>query len=600
MRSSQDVNAGSGPATTARTGAPPRAPDGGEPAAAPYRWRLRGPTLGRYSVSVVVLAVLLGLVGLPTVYVVLDAVARDPLDLAGGFSFSALTAVYTSGQVLTSLWQTIVVSVLVGALAAAFGAVIAWVLTRVEIRGASLLESVVVVPLFLSPLVGTIAWQALASKRSGILNHLLAQAHVPGLFRLNVDSIWGIVFVLTINYVPYGYLFCSGVLRNVDSSLEEASYMCGRGVLETTRRVLVPLLRSGLLSSLLFISILAAGEFSVPSILGASSSYTPLSVQVYNAVYHYPQDYPRAGAISTMMILISLVALFFYRRSIRDGSRFVTVTGRGFGVRRMRPGRWRTPIAAFLGLYIFVAIVLPYASLLLIVFTKYRTGDLSELHFTMRNIHDVLKAADVRSAIWNTLEVSVAVPVACVLIGLVVVYCADRLRMPGGRAANYIATAPLAISGIVFGTGVLIAYIRTTLYATIGIIALALIAHYVSHAVRIVGNGFGQLDASLEEAARMSGATRPRVLRTIAAPLLRPSLISAFLLIYVFTVREVNTTIILYSPTSLVLSVLAWNYLADGTFAQAAVVGVIQTMLMVAGIIIARFIFGIRAGRSAV
>jgi iron(III) transport system permease protein len=98
----------------------------------------------------------------------------------------------------------------------------------------------------------------------------------------------------------------------------------------------------------------------------------------------------------------------------------------------------------------------------------------------------------------------------------------------------------------------------------------------------------------------MSGAARPRVLRTIAAPLLRPSLISAFLLIYVFAVREVNTTIILYSPTSLVLSVLAWNYLADGTFAQAAVVGVIQTLLMVAGIVIARFVFGIRAGRSAI
>lgn len=585
---------------TASLGEPPPALVAGGGTPARPRRRAGRPWLGRYSMSAVVLLVLLGLVGLPTVYVVLDAIARDPLDLGAGFSFSTLASVYTSGDVLTSLWQTVLVSVVVGGLATAFGAVIAWLLTRVEVRGAGLLEGLVVVPLFLSPLVGTIAWQALASKRSGILNHLLAQLHVPGVLRLNVDSIWGIVFVLTINYVPYGYLFCSGVLRNVDSSLEEASYMCGEGVLSTMRRVLVPLLRSGLLSSLLFISILAAGEFSVPSILGPSSRYTPLSVEVYNAVYHYPQDYPRAGAISTMMVLISLVALFFYRRSIRDGRRFVTVTGRGFGVRRMRPGRWRGAITAFLGVYVFVAIVLPYASLLLIVFTKYRTGDLSELHFTLRNVRDVLKAADVQSAIWNTLKISIAVPICCVLIGLVVVYCADRLRMPGGRAANYIATAPLAISGIVFGTGVLVAYIRTTLYATIGIIALALIAHYVSHAVRIIGNGFGQLDASLEEAATMSGAARPRVLRTIAAPLLRPSLISAFLLIYVFAVREVNTTIILYSPTSLVLSVLAWNYLADGTFAQAAVVGVIQTLLMVAGIVIARFVFGIRAGRSAI
>src|SRR5689334_9561897 len=103
MRSSQDLDA----AIPAGTDEPPRAPGGGEPATAPSGGRPRGSLLGRYSVSVAVLAVLLGLVGLPTVYVVLDAVARDPLNLGSGFSFSALTSVYTSGSVLTSLWQTI-------------------------------------------------------------------------------------------------------------------------------------------------------------------------------------------------------------------------------------------------------------------------------------------------------------------------------------------------------------------------------------------------------------------------------------------------------------------------------------------------------------
>jgi iron(III) transport system permease protein len=237
---------------------------------------------------------------------------------------------------------------------------------------------------------------------------------------------------------------------------------------------------------------------------------------------------------------------------------------------------------------------------LLIVFSKYRTGDLSDLHLTLDNVRQVLGAEDVQRAILNTIEIAIAVPLACVLIGLVVVYCTDRLRMPGGGLANYIATAPLAISGIVFGTGVLVAYIRTGIYGTVWLIALALIAHYVAHAVRIVGNGFGQIDASLEEAARMNGAGRGRVLRTIGAPLIKPSLASAALLIYVFTVREVNTTVVLYSPTSLVLSVLAWNYLSDGSFAHAAVVGALQTILMLAGIVIARVLFGIRASRSVV
>ena len=561
------------------------------------RRRLRG---GRHATSAVVLLGLLLLIGLPTIYVLLGAIARNPLDLGEGFSFSTLAKVYTSPDVLTSLWQTIAVSLVAGVLATGVGAVIAWVLSRVRIAHRALLETIVVAPLFLSPLVGTIAWQALASPRSGILNYLLADAGAPGWLRLNIDSVPGIVFVLAINYVPYGYLFVSAVLQNMDSSLEEASYMCGHGVFATARKVLAPLLRAGLLSSVLFISILASGEFSVPSILGASTHYRPLSVRVYSAVYDYPQDYPRAGAIATMMVLVSLLALYLYRRAMRDGRRFVTVGGKAFGVRRIDPGRARIAIRAFIGLYVFVAIVLPYASLLLIVFSKYRTGDLSDLHFTLDNVTQVLGSEDVQRAIVNTIVIAISVPLACVLIGLIVVYCTDRLKMPGGGLANYIATAPLAISGIVFGTGVLVAYIRTGIYGTVWLIALALVAHYVAHAVRIIGNGFGQIDTSLEEAARMNGAGRGRVLRTVGAPLIKPSLASAALLIYVFSVREVNTTVVLYSPTSLVLSVLAWNYLSDGSFAHAAVVGALQTLLMLAGIVIARVLFGIRASRSVV
>jgi iron(III) transport system permease protein len=555
--------------------------------------------LSRYGTSTVLILALLALVGLPTAFVFIDAVARDPVDLSLGFTLSTVKDVYTDGEVLTSLWQTVLVSIVVGVLATTVGGVLAWTLTRVDLPRPGLLETFAVIPMFLSPLVGTIAWQSLLSPTSGILNDLLTDARAPGWMHLNIDSLWGIVFVLTINYVPYGYLFSSGVLRNVDAGLEEASHMSGAGLWRTARKVLVPVLRPALLSSVLFISILAAGEFSVPSILGAKTSYTPLSVQVYQAIHNFPQDYPRAGAISTIMVVISLIAMVFYRRALRQGGRFVTVAGRGFSNRRFVPGTWRLPVTTVIWLYIIVTVVLPYLALLIIVTTRYRTGDLSDLHFTTDNITAVLNAQDVRSAIRNTVVVSILVPLACLLVGLIVVYCTDRLKVPGGSAANLIATAPLAISGIVFGAGVLVAYIRTPLYATIWLIAIALIAHYVSHSVRIVGNGFSQLDPSLEEAARLNGASPPRVLRTIGAPMLRPSLVSAFLLIYVFTVREVNTTVMLYSPTSLVLSVLAWNYLADGTLAQAAVVGVIQTLLMIVGVVIARFVFGIRTTRSA-
>jgi iron(III) transport system permease protein len=375
--------------------------------------------------------------------------------------------------------------------------------------------------------------------------------------------------------------------------------MCGGGTWRTTRHIVLPLLRSSVISSILFISILAAGEFSVPSVLGAQGSFVPLSVHLYEAVYGFPQDYARAAAIGTMLVAVSLTAFYFYRRSVRDSRRFVTVTGRGFSTGQVDPGKWRVPILSIFGLYAFITVLLPYAALLFIVFTRFRTGDLRTTEFTLRNLETVLAAPSVKSAIVNTMSVSLVVPLGCVIIGVAIVYMHERLKLWGSGLAMYLATAPIAVSGIVFATGVLVVYVSTPVYATIWIIAIGLGAHYLAHAVRIAGNGLGQLDPSLEEAAQINGASRTRAVVSIVMPLLRPSLFAAFVLIFVFSVREVNTAILLYSPSSLLLSVLAWNYIADGTVAQAAVVGMLQTIMMVAGIVLARVLLGVRTTRNA-
>ncbi len=545
------------------------------------------------------LVALLAIVGLPMAFVVLSAFLKDPLNLLQGLSLEAIRSVYTSAEIWSSAAQTVAMALAVGVVATAIGGVLAWTLTRFSLPAAGFLETLVVVPLFLSPLIGAISWIALAAPRSGVLNDLLRRVDAPDWITFNIMTVGGIAFVLVFHYIPYGFLFLSGTLRNTDANLEEASYLCGGSIFITAVRVLLPLLKSSALSSILFISILTAGEFSVPAILGASGVFTPLSVHLYNAVYGFPQDYGRAAAIGTMLIITSLTAFYFYRRNIGDSRRFVTVSGRGFASRQIDPGRWKGPVLLLFSLYAFITVVLPYAALLFIVFTRFRTGDLATTEFTLRNLTTVIAAPDVRSAIVNTLTLSLVVPFVCVVIGVVLVYMHERLKLRGSGIATYVATAPVAVSGIVFATGVLVIYIWTPLYATIWLIALALVAHYLAHAIRIAGNGLAQLDVSLEEVAQINGATRMHIVASIVVPLIRPSLFSAFVLIFVFTVREVNTSILLYSPSSLLLSVLSWNYLADGTLNQAAVVGMIQTLIMIAGIVFARLFLGVSSARSA-
>jgi iron(III) transport system permease protein len=439
---------------------------------------------------------------------------------------------------------------------------------------------------------------SLASPSSGLLNELLRAMGAPEWMRFNIMSVGGIIFVKAAHYVPYGYLFLAGTLRNTDASLEEAAYVAGSNVPRTAFNIVLPLLRASALSAVLFISILAAGEFTVSAILGVRTNFVPLAVHIYQAIYGFPQDYGRAAAIGTLVIVISIVAFYFYRRSMRDSQRFVTVTGRGFAIRKIDPGRYLYPILIMFAIYTFVTVILPYGSLIFMAFAKFRTGSLATTHFTFETIRTVLTSPEVPLATFNSLVISAIVPVACVVFSLVLVYANDRLRVRGSEAANYIAQLPVAISGIVFGTGIFVIYIRSPLYGTIWLIVLGLVATYMTHAVRIISNGLHQIDRPLEEAASINGAHRNAVLRTIVAPLLRPSLFSALILVFVFCIREVNTTILLYSPSSLTLSVVSWNYANDGYLASASVVGLLQSVLMLVVIVIARLGLGVQATKN--
>jgi iron(III) transport system permease protein len=558
------------------------------------RGRISGETV---LVGIILLAVVV-LIGLPMLFVVLSALLVDPFAPGSGFTWASLAGAYGSPAVLHSLWQTVALSIGVGLVATAVGGAMAWLTVRVAMPSAKLLALIAIMPLFMSPLVAVIAWIALAAPHSGIVNDLLAMAGAPDWLRLNIMSMTGIVFVMTSHYVPYGYLFVASGLRNVDASLEEASYMAGAGVLGTALRIVLPLLRAPFLSSVLFIAILTAGEFSVPSLLGGRTGFVPLSVRVYEAVNGFPQDFGRAAAIGTMLIAISIVAFYFYRRSLRDGRRFITLSGKGYALRQIDPGVWRLPILGLFGLYALLTVILPYIALVFIALSEFRSGSLADAELTLSQIRLVLDRPDVRIATTNTLAISVLVPIACVILALLLVYANDRQKMRGSSVAVYLASIPIAVSGIVFASGVLVAYITTPLYGTLWLIGLGLIAHYLTHAIRITGNGLGQIDPALEEAARVNGAGLLSTIRTIVAPLIAPSLWSAMLLIFIFCTREVNTAIMLYSPGTQLLSVLSWNYAADGELAPAAVVGLIQTGMMIGMIVLARIFLGVSAAKD--
>jgi iron(III) transport system permease protein len=534
--------------------------------------------------------VLLVLVLAPVVYVLVASVLADPTDPAAGVDLSAVRKVFATGAMLTLLVRTILFALVVAVLTTAVGTALAWTTTRLRMRGARFRELLCIGSLFVAPFVTAVAWVWMATPQTGILNRALASAGVPSWLQPNILTVGGMIFVLVTHYVPYSYLFVSAAMRNLDSSLEEASRVNGRGGAYTGLRISIPLLRPAILSSGLFVAILAMGEFTVPSILGQTGAFTPLSVDVYKALYGEAQDIPFGAAMSTELLVTCLLGLYLYQRTVRRSARFVSVGGRGHRHGRVEVRRG-TAVAvwAATALYGLLAFVLPFTALLVMAMASYLAPTLSGMHLSFANLWHAVHTTEILTATLHSLELAVAVPVVCVVLGLVVVYLADRLRAPTSGLMTYVATAPMALPGLVMGMGVLLLFIRTPLYLTLPLIGIGLVSISLTHAVRLISNGFHQIDPVLEEASLVCGASRLRTVGSILVPLIRPSIYSAFILIFVLTLRELNVAVVLYSPDSTVLSVVAWNY-SESALTKAAAVGVLQVAVMFVGMGILRLV----------
>jgi iron(III) transport system permease protein len=535
------------------------------------------------------------LVVAPLVFILLGAFRTGSLaDPDAEFSLENLQTVYATVSYLTTIGYTLLLACTVAALALTGGAFFAWLINRTDVPLRGTIELAVIAPLFLSPFVGAVAWLILGSERTGFLNVVYRQLFGSNAALFDIRSLYGAIFVMTLYYIPYGYLFTSGSLRNMDPGLEDSSYINGAGIARTAMRVTLPLMKPSMLSAFFFVFVLSAGLFAVPAVLGSGTGWAPLAVRIYQSVANYPPNLGEAAASGTVLLIMAVIGIAFYQRATRQADRFVTVTGRGFRPRRVNLRAWRWPAFALCICYGFLAVVLPYATLSYVSLTRFVTANFSSAQFTLTHWVEIITNPIVKLALGNTLIVAIVTPTVCVALAVGIAFVNQRIKATGGSVVDYIATMPVAVPGIVFGTGVLWTYVWSPLYGTIAVIILSFVAEYLPHSLRITRTGLVQIDRRLEEASVVSGASNARTLRTITVPLLKPSILSAWVLVFIFTSREVGSAVLLYGPSSIVLSVVSWNNLEYGNLQAASVIGLVQTGFIIIAIVVARFVFRVR------
>ena len=494
-------------------------------------------------------------------------------------SFGNFVNLFTDPRIGDAALNTLIAGVCTTALSLVLGFTLAFLVCRTDMPGRRWLETANLVPFFLSPYVGAISWIYLLAPHGGLFSTLAQRWWGVGMEWLNIYSVTGVIFVLTLFYTPYVYLFVIPPLREMDAAFEDAARVHGASFWYTIRHITLPLVLPSLLSAALIVFVTSAGLFDVPLALASPRGIRFMPTEIY-AMVQYPTDLGKAAAFGIVVLTVTILLTLWQRRFLA-GRRFDTITGKGYRPRLIRL-RWPGLIGALTLEFLYVGggVLLPLMALLMVSFSRLWTGRFLWRTATFGNFDYILRAYDLtRIAIGNSLFLAIVGASLGVCLAVLQGYYLTRGNPRWRTLAEVLLSLPLGIPGIILGLGFLILGLRTPLYGTLAIILIAYIARFLPFAARGVTAMFLAISPELEQSARTSGATWRQTMRYIVLPLLKPSLVAAWLMLFVIFIRELGATILLYAQGTETISV-AMVVLAERSSGYVAALAVVQLILL--------------------
>ena len=476
--------------------------------------------------------------------------------------------------------NTLTVSVAATVMALVLGFVMAWIITRTNVPGRRFFEQMMVVPYYLTPLLGALAWSLLGTPESGFLNQVF-RALGGKEYLIDINTPYGIAWVMALFEGSVAFVMIGAVMKSMDPALEEASQVMGASRLRTMLRITLPLVLPGVLGAAVFVFAEMLGSFAVALVLGLPNRYYVVTTAIYQLVQQYPPKIPVAAAMGTSLFVVMFVTLFIYRRIILAGS-YVTITGKAFRPRVNDVGRLRWVLLAVCVFYLFCAVVLPLLTLFYASIQKISTAFPAASNFTTEHFYKAFTMNAATTALGNSLWLALWTAThrrpadgADLLDHL-------SLALPGSSVIEYIVMFPQSVPRLIFAFGMMWAWLifPIPIYGTLWLLLIAYLTVFLPLGVRTISGVMLQIDKSLEECAQMCGAGWSYRIRTVTVPLLWPGLIAAWLLLFVASIRELGASILLMGPHSKVITPsIVESWFASSTELTAAM-ALIQTAVV--------------------
>ena len=503
-------------------------------------------------------------------------------DKSGGFTVANFYRLVSDADFLDPLLITFALATLSALICCAVAAPMGWLVARTDMPLRRTVRLLVTASFVTPPFLGAIAWELLAAPNSGLLNQLYREitGASPDSHLLNIYTFTGLVFVISCYTFPYVFVLVANALDRTPGDLEDASAILGGSTWDTARRITIPLALPAVLAGALVAFLQAMTLFGSPAILAMPAGFHTITTKIWS-LFQFPPK-PELAAAASLPLLVLTIMLLRAEHMVLGRRGYSVVGGKNSEPRIVRLGPWRWVMLAVAMLVLMCPVFLPYFALLNASFSKIASHLVSLNNFTLQNLHFVFFELSATSlALRNTFILGILAATCGTILALVISYVTTRQAVSGYRVLGFLATAPVAIPGIVLGVGLFFTYTRPpfVLYGTLWILLIAFVTLAMPAAYQQLQSAFRSVHPELEDASRILGATRLRALWQITAPLLRTSVIATWCFVFVGVIRELSAAIMLFTSQTKVLSVLIYDLNESGDLAAISVLGLFMLII---------------------
>ena len=520
---------------------------------------------------------------------------------AAEFTFGNYITAYTSSDTARLFWTSVQFALGTASFSFVVGTTLAWMNERTNTPFKSLFFALSLIPLVIPGILFTVAWILLGSPKIGLVNLSLM-----GLFNLeqpvfNIYSMWGLIWTDGLHYSPVAFLLMTAAFRAMDPSLEESAMMSGANVFQVLWRVTLKLAWPAVFATFLILFVRAIESFEVPALLGLPVGIQVFTSSIYQAVHRYPSQVGLASAYAITLLAITSVGIYFISKLSSSGSKYATMTGKGFRPRQIDLGPWRWLAAAVFVGYFMLIVALPFAVLLWSSFQKfYSVPSMQALqNLTLDPYRFILSYPNLLRAVWNSLLLSFGCATLIMLVTSVICWIVVKTKLPGRWLLDNLASLPMVFPGLVLGLALMIFYLNVEIgvYGTMWILFIAYVTRFMPYGLRFNTTSMLQIHKELEESAAMSGAGWGTTFWRIVLPLLKPGLLAGWIYIMIVSIRELSSSILLYSPGTEVVSIVIWELWENGQYVELSALGVLFILMLFVLVLVSQAVgrkFGIK------